>query len=410
MYSSTLTLRLLHVHVAFNYLHLDWYGAEECESTSLPKLHAVYLILERMGFSLKDTERAMHATGGQNLGNALNWLCIHLPADSLPTGFTDKLTASSAEIAAKLVAMTSSNDFSNQRGNNLNESCTAPAAKVAPKSIMDVADSPTPQKARGIDDRMKNWILQSAMSDDDDGEDLLLDKTPKSVPPALEHAALTLRSGDLKSIAQSAKQTGDHTIHKIAAEDLKKCIGRLKELEKERGFDRRKAEVELGKLLLSKPDHATKLLDEIKFKAAALAEKKTQDQLRKEEPSHDNQSDEENEDAEGGFGNLFDTEESGGTQASKHSTSTTVTVRKMQIAASWTGKTPKTHLNEYCAKQSRHSKIKFYKIEDSSSGYRSGVKIEGVPNKGDIKIIEMDKFQRVDNIKIADEFVAVGCT
>ncbi|KAJ3415050.1 ATP-dependent RNA helicase dhx29 [Chytridiales sp. JEL 0842] len=382
---------------------IDWY--EDEDNATLPKLHAVYLSLLKLGFTTTDAEKAMQATGGGSLTNTLDWLCLHLPADELPTGFTDKLTASGGPIVAKLSAMNSSTGASKPT-----ETTTAPSSKSdtplssTPSPSEQLTPKVEPTKKPAMDANMKSWILRSAMSDSDSDSDndLLSTKPAKSLLPPIEHATLTVRASDLKSLAQSAKQRGDAVLQKLVSEDLRRCMGRVKELEKTRGFDKRKAEVELGKLLSSQPNHAEQLAAEMNINADAL--RTTHKKAERTSAEAEASDSDDGGGGGGGLGDLF--AENSSDNAPSTANSSAMIIKTMEIPTSWTGKTPKKVLQEYCAKQARQSKVKFYKINDSSAGYRSGVQIEGVGSKSDVQVVEMSKEQRVDSLKMADEYVA----
>ena len=69
------------------------------------RLNALYVTLERFGFSTSSIEIALSSNLGKSSDAILEWCCLHLDHDALPSGFTDKTQSELESVHTKDVQL-----------------------------------------------------------------------------------------------------------------------------------------------------------------------------------------------------------------------------------------------------------------------------------------------------------------
>ncbi|KAJ3327314.1 ATP-dependent RNA helicase dhx29 [Blyttiomyces sp. JEL0837] len=401
---------------------LDWLALDQEDATSVAKIYATFLTLEKLGFPYDVIETAMIKTGGQSLMNALDWLCIHTPGDQLPAGFTDKVNLESDPVRMTLIAKDAAQDDQPDVKSTSISPTVPQAVQLATKPEPSVKNIPKEASPARIDAKLRSQILNSLQDDMPDLEDENDNQRPQ-LPLQDEHALLQIVNDKLKSLAATLKSSHPVTligsVLKEISEEIRKGSNRVKEIEATKGFSRNRAEVSYAKMLKDGSVGAD-LLERLKASAsaavaaaeAAKAATKEANERKKSKMDDDAEGDEDgdgnevgdsDDDGPAGFDTLFD--EAAASSVSG-TTSSTVDIRYYEIPVSWKGKTPSTYLRELVLKQIGKSvKVSFKKVPQTSRGFRASVTVDGLPG-GERKIFEMRADEMVGSAKMADEFIA----
>jgi hypothetical protein len=251
--------------------------------------------------------------------------------------------------------------------------------------------------------RILNLTLNAEESDVIDDDDTSTKPQLSQLSSHVQHAILSLRMDQLKLIAPRDSSK------------LKAIALQLKELENSKGFNMGKAQVEFAKRLKESP------LPSVSSKEPKLGIADRLDSLipqslaqKKDDVAHGIvRGDEESEDNVdiGDFLNSAENEAS--TNFNSRASITQFSLiknRAMGIPSSWTGKTPKMVLAEYCAKLAKGIKIKYKVIQDGRAIYRASVEIYGLPATSSPSSLchwELERNDWVENSKIAEELVSV---
>ncbi|XP_078075330.1 ATP-dependent RNA helicase DHX29 isoform X2 [Mustelus asterias] len=191
------------------------------------------MALQRFSFRAEDIEEAMKNTVvyGGDLHSALDWLCLNLPDDALPDGFSQKMQEE--DIKTKPKFQMPANAATKQEVSEGQESVQMPQPKTTESQNTQVS--------------MKEWILQYAEkahnSGDDDGDDQdneIAEKTPEKeerFDPNELYLELTAKLLDTKERALSFKQNNNKHAHREAGDRIKILQQEIKQLEKHPAFD-----------------------------------------------------------------------------------------------------------------------------------------------------------------------------
>ncbi|XP_067889108.1 ATP-dependent RNA helicase DHX29 isoform X2 [Heterodontus francisci] len=218
---------------------INQFKTQHCKSGTISgrltakKLQDLYTALEGFSFCAEDIEEAMKNTViyGGDLHSALDWLCLNLPDDSLPDGFRQKLQEEETKSKPKFqmpVKPATSHEVSKDQ-----KSDEKPQAKIAESQSTQVS--------------MKEWILRYAekanSSGDDDEEDQdneipgkTSEKHEQFDPNAL-YLELTAKLLDTKERALSFKQSNNKHAQREAGDRIKILQQEIKQLEKHPAFD-----------------------------------------------------------------------------------------------------------------------------------------------------------------------------
>ncbi|GCC26723.1 ATP-dependent RNA helicase DHX29 [Chiloscyllium punctatum] len=197
------------------------------------KLQDLYIALQGFSFRAEDIEEAMKNTViyGGDLHSALDWLCLNLPDDSLPDGFRQKLQEEETKTKPKFQLPVKAEI--NYEKSEVQKGDDKPQIKAAESGSTQVS--------------MKEWILQYAekasSSGDDDSDDPnneLPEKTcekEERFDPNELYLELTAKLVDVKERALSFKQNNNKHAHREASERIKILQQEIKQLEKHPAFD-----------------------------------------------------------------------------------------------------------------------------------------------------------------------------
>ncbi|XP_022087054.1 ATP-dependent RNA helicase DHX29-like isoform X2 [Acanthaster planci] len=308
---------------------------------SAKKLTDLYMALADVGFQHEQITAAMsnNLVQGGDLHSALDWLCLNLPDNELPTGFAgtflEEGRQENKEKARTPFMEEQRTDDSGPRKKELD------STKETEKSGSQKAD-------------VKNWILQYAEAYSDEEEEEGPDSMQQEdVDPTEQYLVLAAQLLDAKAAASQAKQEGDKSAQTQAGKEIARLAKEITKVESHPDFDpRAKLHVELqgdGRQDIG-TEEATPSSSEKKRKKQKRTEKK----------------EEEEEDA--GMFNLF-SEEPGAVSSSK--TASRITADKQEdirgfaySQKNWTGKSPKQFLIDWCRKNLPNTAApKYHKTE-----------------------------------------------
>ncbi|XP_048397831.1 ATP-dependent RNA helicase DHX29 [Stegostoma tigrinum] len=215
------------------------------------KLQDLYVALQGFSFRAEDIEEAMKNTVifGGDLHSALDWLCLNLPDDSLPDGFKQKLQEEETKTKPKLqMPVKAEINYEKSEGRKGDDKLQTKAAESGNRQVS-----------------MKEWILQYAENasssgddDNDDQDNELPEKTcekEERFDPNELYLELTAKLVDVKERALSFKQNNNKPAHKEAGERIKILQQEIKQLEKHPAFDPSVKMVDLKKNDKSSSEH-----------------------------------------------------------------------------------------------------------------------------------------------------------
>ncbi|KAJ3111404.1 hypothetical protein HDU96_005730, partial [Phlyctochytrium bullatum] len=356
----------------------------------LQRLHIVYVTLERLGFQVEDCETAMKSTGGVSVNDCVDWLCVHIPTERLPQGFTDKvnldLDDASVSIGATVIRTTKEPSPETGIQEQVPEPPTAKKVSNISKEEKEqeeqgeqiAQDRESPPK-KEVDSQMKKWILQRSLEDEDEDLDGLEPLHKPSLPLHVEHAQMLFQADELKQAIMELKGNPEYAkeLRSITAQ-LKKVMGRIKEIETGRGWNakvKRKAEVEYAKLVRERgPLNPVEAPKRVESKPSSDVQK---EEAKEEEEDNDNL----------GVLSVFD--EPAPKEEPKVQQSVNVKLRSFPIPDKWSGYTPKNMLRDHCSKLGKQVKIKYERPKGARVGGGVSVKISGIPNSEE-RIIGME--------------------
>lgn len=186
------------------------------------KLQDLYTALQEFNFKAEHIEEAMTNTilYGGDLHSALDWLCLNLPDGALPEGFSQQFVEEEQKVRAKFCPPP------HKPANipNSGKSEEAPAVKASSKK--DVS--------------MKEWILRYAEQGSDDEEreaDPDKDSEVEEFDPNERYLELTAKLFDAKAQAASTKQDKDKAGQREAQEKIRTYLQDMKNLEQHPMFN-----------------------------------------------------------------------------------------------------------------------------------------------------------------------------
>uniref|UniRef100_A0A8C3JHZ4 ATP-dependent RNA helicase DHX29 n=1 Tax=Calidris pygmaea TaxID=425635 RepID=A0A8C3JHZ4_9CHAR len=248
------------------------------------KLQDVYMALQRFSFKTEHIEEAMKNTllYGGDLHSALDWLCLNLPDDVLPEGFSQQFEEQQQKPRAKF--------------------CSPVPQREPPPRVVDKINF------------MKEWILRYAeQQSDEEKNESVKEADEEKFDPNERYVHLAAKLSEAKEQASTSKQDKDKQGQKIAQEKIRRIqqemaileehpvfnpaikISNQQQNEKKKTPSPQPQETTLNLSLLEKPDGAAK-----------------EDKVKKKEP---------------------------------------LDVRNFDYSArSWTGKSPKQFLIDWCRK------------------------------------------------------------
>ncbi|RUS82856.1 hypothetical protein EGW08_009378, partial [Elysia chlorotica] len=210
-------------------------AAEVSKRITTKKLTDVYNNLSSVGFTRSQVESAMSNTimCGGDLIDALDWLCLNVQNDQLPSGFSETLLKEEEKLRPKF-------DRSLQVEGTQAPSASPGGQRSSPGSSASQAKQ-SASSSKAEKPEMKNWILQYAQqsSSDEDGDgDSDGPGAEASFDPTARFAELHSRLQDLKDRAAIAKSNGASEEHKKLSKQLRELHLEMNAAEKHPDFDK----------------------------------------------------------------------------------------------------------------------------------------------------------------------------
>uniref|UniRef100_A0A8C3JIC4 ATP-dependent RNA helicase DHX29 n=1 Tax=Calidris pygmaea TaxID=425635 RepID=A0A8C3JIC4_9CHAR len=266
------------------------------------KLQDVYMALQRFSFKTEHIEEAMKNTllYGGDLHSALDWLCLNLPDDVLPEGFSQQFEEQQQKPRAKFCSPVPQRE--------------PPPRVVDSKKKEKVPETKDTNVGKEKEVSMKEWILRYAeQQSDEEKNESVKEADEEKFDPNERYVHLAAKLSEAKEQASTSKQDKDKQGQKIAQEKIRRIqqemaileehpvfnpaikISNQQQNEKKKTPSPQPQETTLNLSLLEKPDGAAK-----------------EDKVKKKEP---------------------------------------LDVRNFDYSArSWTGKSPKQFLIDWCRK------------------------------------------------------------
>ncbi|XP_069483380.1 ATP-dependent RNA helicase DHX29 [Ambystoma mexicanum] len=213
------------------------------------KLQDLFMALQGFGFNSADIEEAMKNTVlyGGDLHSALDWLCLNLPDDALPDGFSQQLGEEEKRTRAKFEPQLPPQPAQSAPSQNAKtkKQDALPDRKVSPSitengSSGDDKDQETAEKG-GVDkqeDVVKDWILRyvEQESDDEEKQAAKLAEEEK-FDPNERYLELTAKLLDAKAEAAATKQDKDKQGQRKAQERIRRFQQEMDTLEEHPMFN-----------------------------------------------------------------------------------------------------------------------------------------------------------------------------
>uniref|UniRef100_V9K905 ATP-dependent RNA helicase DHX29 n=1 Tax=Callorhinchus milii TaxID=7868 RepID=V9K905_CALMI len=218
---------------------INQFKKEQCWSGTISgrltakKLQDLYGALQNFSFKTEHIEEAMKNTViyGGDLHSALDWLCLNLPDDLLPDGFSLKLQEDEEE-------------KTKAKSKTMQKSPVEPAIKSQVSEATAHKDKPQAQ-TKGVG--VKQWILRYAeeVSYDDD-EPLVADvqlseeksEEEEHFDPNELYLELVAKLQDVKERALTFKQNNNRQAQREAGDRIKILQREMKQLETHPAFER----------------------------------------------------------------------------------------------------------------------------------------------------------------------------
>ncbi|NXC86677.1 DHX29 helicase, partial [Cercotrichas coryphoeus] len=190
------------------------------------KLQDVYMALQRFSFKTEHIEEAMKNTllYGGDLHSALDWLCLNLPNDALPEGFSQQFEEQQQKPRAKFCSAVS------QRG-------TPPHLEDNRKKENGPETKETNVR-KGKELTMKEWILQYAeQQNDEEKDESVKEADEEKFDPNERYIHLSAKLSEAKEQASISKQDKDKQGQKAAQEKIRRLQQEMAVLEEHPVFN-----------------------------------------------------------------------------------------------------------------------------------------------------------------------------
>ncbi|XP_062455720.1 ATP-dependent RNA helicase DHX29 isoform X2 [Rhea pennata] len=227
------------------------------------KLQDVYMALQRFSFKTEHIEEAMKNTilYGGDLHSALDWLCLNLPDDVLPEGFSQQFEEQQQKPRAK---------FSSPAPQH-----QPPPCLVDNKKKENGPETKEKNVGKEKEVSMKEWILRYAEQQTDEEKNESMKETDEEkFDPNERYLHLAAKLSEAKEQASLSKQDKDKQGQKVAQEKIRRIQQEMATLEEHPVFnpaikisnqqqsEKKKAplpqETTLNLSLLEKPEGAAK--------------------------------------------------------------------------------------------------------------------------------------------------------
>ncbi|NXH23113.1 DHX29 helicase, partial [Bucco capensis] len=233
------------------------------------KLQDVYMALQRFSFKTEHIEEAMKNTllCGGDLHSALDWLCLNLPDNALPEGFSQQFEEQQQKPRAKFCSPVSQYESPPTLADNKKEN--------VPKT-----EETNVGKEKELS--MKEWILRYVKEQSDEEKDecekdeSVKETNEDKFDPNDRYVHLTAKLSEAKEQASISKQDKDKQGQKVAQEKIRRIqqemtileehpvfnpaikISNQQQSEKKKSPSLQPKETTLNLSLLEKPDSAAK--------------------------------------------------------------------------------------------------------------------------------------------------------
>ncbi|XP_056181430.1 ATP-dependent RNA helicase DHX29 isoform X2 [Falco biarmicus] len=229
------------------------------------KLQDVYMALQRFSFKTEHIEEAMKNTllYGGDLHSALDWLCLNLPDNALPEGFSQQFEEQQQKPRAKFCSPVSQREppprlADNKRKENVSATKESDVEKEKETSV-------------------KEWILRYAEQQSDEEKNESVKETDEEkFDPNERYVHLAAKLSETKDQASISKQDKDKQGQKVAQEKIRRIqqemaileehpvfnpavkVSNQQQKEKKKPPSSQPQESTLNLSLLEKPDGAAK--------------------------------------------------------------------------------------------------------------------------------------------------------
>ncbi|XP_062984130.1 ATP-dependent RNA helicase DHX29 [Elgaria multicarinata webbii] len=188
------------------------------------KLQDVYMALQGFSFKTEDIEEAMKNTilYGGDLHSALDWLCLNLSDDALPEGFSQQFGEEQQKTRAKFYSPL--------------PQCETPQVPNNKKKEDDCEKKVNAGKPKDIS--MKEWILQYAeQQSDDENTESVKNSDEEKFDPNERYLHLAGKLVEAKEQASSSKQDKNKQGQKVAQEKIRRIQQEMEALEEHPVFN-----------------------------------------------------------------------------------------------------------------------------------------------------------------------------
>ncbi|XP_050768732.1 ATP-dependent RNA helicase DHX29 isoform X2 [Gymnogyps californianus] len=266
------------------------------------KLQDVYMALQRFSFKTEHIEEAMKNTllYGGDLHSALDWLCLNLPDDALPEGFSQQFEEQQQKSRAKFCSPVSQRE--------------PPPPLVDNKKKENGPETKEKNVGKEKEVNMKEWILRYAEQQSDEEKNESVKETDEEkFDPNERYVHLAAKLSEAKEQASVSKQDKDKQGQKVAQEKIRRIQQEMAVLEEHPVFNpaikiSKQQQNEKKKIPSPQPQETTLNLSLLEKPDGAAKEEK----VKKKEP---------------------------------------LDIRNLDYSArSWTGKSPKQFLIDWCRK------------------------------------------------------------
>ncbi|OXB80154.1 UNVERIFIED_CONTAM: hypothetical protein H355_011612 [Colinus virginianus] len=190
------------------------------------KLQDVYMALQRFSFKTEHIEEAMKNTllYGGDLHSALDWLCLNLPDDALPEGFSQQFEEQQHKPRAKFCSPVSQ--------------CEHPPHLTDKKKKENTPETKETNTAKQKEMSMKEWILRYAeQQSDEEKNESVKENDEEKFDPNERYVHLAAKLSEMKEQASISKQDKDKQGQKVAQEKIRRIQQEMATLEEHPVFD-----------------------------------------------------------------------------------------------------------------------------------------------------------------------------
>ncbi|KAG0229491.1 ATP-dependent RNA helicase dhx29, partial [Mortierella sp. GBA43] len=345
---------------------------------AVTKINVTYLMLLRLGFEKKDVEEALQHTYTGESEDALDWLCMNLDPEKLPRGFADKFYHDE-EMKISVLAQPSKQEKGpvTIEQDTLRVDDILPEADLDPVPTTNTTTNPETSadlQAEERDDRKKK-ILESALAVDSEEEE---DPNELYAIYKMELKELT------KSLAESPSNK------KVISQKMDSLESKLRDLDLDMNFDKKMAEAAFKRRFAG---------EEKKSKAGR---KRPKDNTPKPLVWDEGPLVEENDADTDIFASIWDMESMNEIPGPPQRPM--IARRRSMANSSWTGKSPKAVLEDFCRKTDRHAKVSYKEAPRSTiAACMSTVTVKW--GSGSISTTEMTE-EGCENRTEADNYAA----